>query len=113
MIVVTSGFRKAFLLGLGTVSVTKEKTEQLIEDMAKKGKISREEAREYFDVLVEKGQEEREHIQNIVQSEMARFKDMTKFVSREEYDRLSKRVKELEMKLNAEQNAEEDSDSSE
>jgi len=101
---VISGIKKAFFLGLGAFSVTKERAEKFFDEMVKKGEMTREEANELFNALIERGKEEREHIQKIVKTEVEKFKMSTKFVSKEEFYELSERVAKLEKMLYKENN---------
>ncbi|NLO88917.1 MAG: hypothetical protein GX088_01065 [Clostridia bacterium] len=91
-----SGLKKAFLLGLGAISITKEKAEKLFDEMVKRGEITREEAKELLNSLMEKGKEEGEKIKETVRTEFERLKVSNKFVTKQEFDMLTERVAKLE-----------------
>ncbi|KUK10558.1 MAG: hypothetical protein XD50_1189 [Clostridia bacterium 41_269] len=91
-----SGIKKAFLLGLGAISITKEKAEKLFDEMVKRGEITKEEANELLNILVEKGKEEGERIKEIVKTEIDKVKMTNKFVTKQEFEVLSERVTRLE-----------------
>lgn len=90
-------FKKAFYLGLGTLSFTKEKAEKFMNEMVEKGEISSEEGSKFIDDLIKRGEESREEIKDFIQQEVkCRHKEM---VTREEYDAVLQRLKDLEDRL--------------
>ncbi|GAW91815.1 phasin family protein [Calderihabitans maritimus] len=91
--------RKGFLLGLGAMSLTREKAEQLVEDLVKKGQVSTDEAKQFVEQLVERGREEREQLRGTVQSEVQKVRDELGLVTRKELEELEARVKALEERL--------------
>lgn len=89
--------KKAFYLGLGTLSFTKEKAEKFMNEMAEKGEITSEESNKFIDDLIKRGEEAREEIKDFVQHEVkCKHKEM---VTREEYDAVLQRLKDLEDRL--------------
>jgi polyhydroxyalkanoate synthesis regulator phasin len=91
--------KKAFYLGLGVMSMTREKAERFYNEMIEKGHMSGEEAREFVDEAVKKGAEERKEMSKFIREEMDEFKKDWSIVSRTEFEALEARVKELEQKL--------------
>lgn len=91
--------KKAFYLGLGVMSMTREKAERFYNEMIEKGQMSGEEAREFVDEAVKKGEEERKEMSKFIREEMDEFKKDWSMVSRAEFEALEARVKELEQKL--------------
>jgi polyhydroxyalkanoate synthesis regulator phasin len=87
--------KKAFYLGLGVMSMTREKAERFYNEMIEKGQMSKEEARQFVDDAIKKGEEERKEMKQFIREEM---KDLS-MVSRTEFEALEARVKELEEKL--------------
>lgn len=94
-----SMMRKAFLLGLGAMSITREKAERYYNEMIEKGQMSKEEARQFVEDAIKKGEEERKEMKKFIQEEMGEFKKDFSVVSRSEFEALEARVKELEQKL--------------
>jgi polyhydroxyalkanoate synthesis regulator phasin len=102
-------FNKAMNFGLGAISITREKAENLIDEMVEQGEISREEAKQTMEELIRKGNEQRMQIQNIIKDEFNNFKTDNAYVKKVEFDtlevrvtELEARIKELEAKLSAE-----------
>jgi polyhydroxyalkanoate synthesis regulator phasin len=89
--------KKAFYLGLGALSFTKDKAEKFMNEMVEKGEMSAEEGNKFVDDLIKRGEEARQEIKDFVEQEIkCKHKDM---VSREEYDALLQRLKDLEDRL--------------
>lgn len=91
--------RKAFLLGLGAMSITREKAERYYNEMIEKGNMSKEEARQFVEEAIKKGEEERQELKSFIKEEVGDFKKDFTVVSRSEFEALEARVKELEQKL--------------
>ena len=91
--------KKAFYLGLGVMSMTREKAERFYNEMIEKGHMSGEEAREFVDEAIKKGVEERKEMSKFIREEMDEFKKDWSMVSRAEFEALEARIKELEQKL--------------
>jgi poly(hydroxyalkanoate) granule-associated protein len=69
--------RKSMLLGLGTMAVTKEKVEALVDDLVKKGEIAQEEKPKFVKEMMEKFQkEEKEMTAKIKQTVEKTIEDM-------------------------------------
>ena len=49
--------KKAFYLGLGVMSMTRERSERFYNEMVEKGQMSGEEARDFVDEAIKKGEE--------------------------------------------------------
>lgn len=86
-------------LGLGTVSLTREKAEQMVDMLITKGDLSREEAKSTINELVERGEKERERVRQYLQQETKNILHGYDLVTREEYLALQERVNALEMKI--------------
>ncbi|RKY86229.1 polyhydroxyalkanoate synthesis regulator, partial [candidate division KSB1 bacterium] len=50
--------KKGVLLGLGAVTLTKEKAEELVDELIKKGELAREERATAIDEFLKKAEEE-------------------------------------------------------
>lgn len=91
--------RKAILLGLGAVSLTKEKAEELIQELVQKGEVSQSEARELVTRMMERGKDEEIEIRRMFRTELDRFIAEMNVVSRKDYEDLEARLARLEEKL--------------
>jgi polyhydroxyalkanoate synthesis repressor PhaR len=105
---VTDMVKKAMLAGIGAVTITKEKVEELVDDLIKKGELSKEDRAKLVRELVEKAElrsrELRKWVDETVKVTMSKVK-MAKAeeveVLREQVDDLTKTIAHLEKKLKA------------
>lgn len=93
-------FEKAVMTAIGAAAITQKKAEELVAEMRDKYKVSEEEGKHFVDRLQEIASGSREKVQDMAEQEVAKVVDRLGLVSREEYDRLVKRVQELESRLN-------------
>ncbi len=89
-------FEKAVLTGLGALSLTQKKAEEIITELKEKYKMSEEEGKAFLDKVQGMAKEGRERIAEIADTEVKKVLDRIGLVPREEFDRLLKRVEELE-----------------
>jgi polyhydroxyalkanoate synthesis regulator phasin len=90
---------KAVLTGLGALSLTQKKAEEIITELKEKYKMSEEEGKAFLDKLQGMAKEGRERVAEIADAEVKKVVDRVGLVPREEFDRLLKRVEELEKRL--------------
>ncbi len=92
-------FDKMVNLGLGAISLTKERAELFIDEMVERGEISKEDAKETLDDIMKKGQEQREEVRTMIQEEIDSWKNKFGVVTRAELEKMAERIKDLESKL--------------
>jgi polyhydroxyalkanoate synthesis regulator phasin len=90
---------KAFFVGLGAVSLSKQKTEEFLADLKKNYRLSEEEGKAFLENAQERVREGRERLVEMAEAEVKKVVDKVGLVPREEFDSLLKRVEELEEKL--------------
>lgn len=73
---------KTLHFGLGLVTYSAEKIEQLVNELVKKGEVASEDAKNLINDLVEKGEKQRETIKNYIQEEVDKAEEK-KAVKRE------------------------------
>lgn len=91
--------RKAFYLGLGTMVVTKEKAEQIIDELVKTGNLEKGEAAKMLNELVEKGQQQKAAITEAVKKEFAEFRSDVGIITRREFNELEASIQEVNERL--------------
>lgn len=89
---------KTMLLGLGLLTLTREKVTQFVDELVKEGEVKPEESRNLANVLISKGEEEREELRKLVREEVKKIRG-ARPVSRQEFAELSKRVDELAARI--------------
>jgi polyhydroxyalkanoate synthesis regulator phasin len=61
---------RSFLIGIGLLSITREKAREFAEEMVKQGQVANEEIKELTDTLVERGEEARQVLRQSVREEV-------------------------------------------
>jgi polyhydroxyalkanoate synthesis regulator phasin len=90
---------KAFLLGLGVLETTKEKTGELANDLIAKGAVSQSDAKKVGDRIGEITQEQQETFRKTVASETNKAIKASGGVTREDYEKLQAEIAELKALL--------------
>ncbi|MEA1927243.1 MAG: phasin family protein [Candidatus Auribacterota bacterium] len=90
--------KKTMYLGVGLAYMTKEKVEEISQELIKKGELSATEGKEFIDDLTQKSEEARkaleERVDKLVKSSLARMKIAT----RDDLSALEKKIAKLEDK---------------
>ncbi|MBN2233285.1 MAG: hypothetical protein JW781_10780 [Deltaproteobacteria bacterium] len=88
--------RKFLLLGVGALSLTEERLEQLIDSMISKGEISTEQGRELFKEMLDKVSREKEQLLENMRREFDRLMEKADVPRRRDFTALEKRLAALE-----------------
>ncbi|MBC8019022.1 MAG: phasin family protein [Verrucomicrobia bacterium] len=91
---------KAVLTTIGVAAITQKKAEELVAEMKERYKLSEDEGKSLVDRIQAIAKESREKVKEMAEVEVQKVVDRLGLVSREEFDRLSKRVQELESRCN-------------
>jgi len=67
----TNFLEKSFNLGLGLFLYSREKVEELVEDLVSKGEIAKKDARQFAGELVRRGNEQKDELKKIIKDEVA------------------------------------------
>ena len=91
--------RKMGLFGIGVISLTKEKVEELSRELIQKGDLTQEEGKKFVhDVLSEKEKQVKD-IEKQVNDKVQEFINKSGIVTKKDTQALEKRIEELEKKL--------------
>ncbi len=93
-------FKQFFTLGLGAAVITKEQVEKTVDALVKKGEVSANESKELVNQWMEKGDQARQEIDDIVKTRVNQVLSSLEIVTKEEYQELERRIEALEMQLN-------------
>ncbi len=102
----TNLFERSIDLGVGLFMYSKEKIEEMVEDLVSKGEISKKDARQFAGELIKRGQEQREEMQKLVSGEIARALDHVNVARKEDIvtrDEISRIVREQLLQVLQEQ----------
>jgi len=94
---------RAISLGLGVVVESKEQIEKVVDDLVKKGEMSRAESSSVVSELVAKGEEMKGKIESIVRDRMQAIAGEKGWVTREEIRHLEARIAKVEAMLQEKQ----------
>lgn len=94
-------FEKAVLTGIGALSLTQKKGEELLADLKEKYKFSEEEGKAFLEKIQGAARETREKITEAAETEVKKAVERIGLVPKTDYDALLQRVEELEKKLSA------------
>jgi polyhydroxyalkanoate synthesis regulator phasin len=89
---------KAVMTTIGVAAITQKKAEELVAEMKDRFKLSEEEGKLFVEKIQAFAAENRDKVKEIAEFEVQKVIDRLGLVSREEFDRLAKRVQELESK---------------
>jgi polyhydroxyalkanoate synthesis regulator phasin len=87
---------KAVLTTIGVAAITQKKAEELVAEMKERFKMSEEEGKHLVDRIQTIATESREKVKEMAEAEVQKVVERVGLVSREEFDRLAKRIQELE-----------------
>lgn len=90
-------FEKAIMTGLGAISMTQKKGEELLTELKEKYRMSEDEGKAFLDRMQELSREGKQRITEIAEAEVKKVLERIGVVSREEFDELKKRVEQLEI----------------
>jgi polyhydroxyalkanoate synthesis regulator phasin len=94
-------FEKAVLTGIGALSLTQKKGEELLADLKEKYKFSEEEGKAFIDKIQGAAKETREKITEAAEVEVKKTVERIGLVAKSDFDALQQRFDELEKKLAA------------
>jgi poly(hydroxyalkanoate) granule-associated protein len=88
--------RKSMLVGMGLATVTREKIEQTIDELIKKGEMSEKEGKEAIDELVEKSKEMKKDLTDKVENMVSDTLKKLNIPSRDEFQELKDKVERMD-----------------
>jgi len=97
--------RKSFMVGLGALSISKEKAETIVDDLVKRGEVTSEEAKKLVNDLVKRGEEQKEELTSTIRREMERFRFDIGLATNKDIERLEEKIRHLEERLGSGENS--------
>ena len=82
---------KSLLLGLGVLTLTRDRVVRFVDKLVEEGEVRPEEAPGVIDRLVARGEEEREELRKLVRQELDRVTP----ISRQDIEELNRKIDEL------------------
>ncbi|QQY79836.1 polyhydroxyalkanoate synthesis regulator phasin [Keratinibaculum paraultunense] len=96
--------KKIFLAGIGSLAITYEKANNLIQDMVEKGKITVEQGKKLNEELKRVVEDNKTDVQNNtdIENKIKNYIDSLNLATKEDLKTLSNRIDELEKIINME-----------
>ena len=91
--------KKAMLLGLGLISLTKEKAEEIDDDLIKRGEVSREEKFKMMDELLREAERKEEELTGKINETVQKTITQIGLVSKKDLEAISERLAEIEKRM--------------
>ncbi len=85
--------------GIGALSISREKAEKVFSEMVEKGEMSSEEARQWVDDVIKRGEEERGEFKDLVRKEIEEIKKELPLATKSDLETIEARLKAIEEKL--------------
>lgn len=92
---------KTLLAGIGVVSLTQKKAEELIDDLKDKLNLSEDEGKKLLEKLTDAAKENQQRLEDLARDEVKKACERIGVVTEEEFAGLKKKVAELEKQLKA------------
>ncbi len=90
---------RSLLLGLGALTLTRDKVVQFVNKMVQEGDVKPEEVPNIVDKLVARGEEEREALRKMVREELDKLRISAPLASRKDIEELSQKIDELAVRV--------------
>lgn len=91
---------KTVMMAIGVAAITQKKTEELVAEMRDTYKVSEDEGKLFVDRIQAIAVESRDNVREMAEMETRKVMERIGVVPRDEFDRLVKRVQELESRQN-------------
>jgi polyhydroxyalkanoate synthesis regulator phasin len=92
-------FNRAVSLGFGVAAQSKEQIEKAVDELVKKGEITRSESSDLINELLTKGQEAKRNVESIVNERVQKLTGSHLYATKEQVEALLKRIEQLEQKV--------------
>jgi polyhydroxyalkanoate synthesis regulator phasin len=90
---------KSMLLGLGVLTLTRDKIVQAVDSLVDEGEVKAEEAPGIIDKLVSRGEEEREALRQMMRDEIEKRRIHAPVASRKDIEELSQKIDDLAARI--------------
>jgi polyhydroxyalkanoate synthesis regulator phasin len=84
-----SHLEKGLLMGIGLLSMTREKAENMVNDLIKRGELEKDQGEKWVDQLTDRGKEERRAYRKIIRDEIKSAMDELGVVTKKDIQQLA------------------------
>lgn len=90
---------KSLLTAMGAVALSQKKTEELLQELKLRFQVTEEEGKEFINRLEKLAKENQQKLEQLAQEEVRKSSERLGLVSRDEFDKLARKVARLEKQL--------------
>ena len=90
-------------LGLGALVMTREKAEDVVNELVKKGEVGQDEGKKLVDDLIKKGEEGKKEIEAAIEKTVKHVIEKVDIPTRQEVNNLKSEIEQLREKLKKEE----------
>lgn len=90
---------KSFLTAVGAMTLSQQKAEELLKELRQKLDISEEEGKKFLEKVQEAARQNQEKLEQLAQEEVKKACERRGLVTSEEFEKLKRKVTQLEKKL--------------
>lgn len=91
--------KKAMLMGLGLISLTKEKAEVFADELIKRGELAKEEKSKMVDKMLKEAEKQKEELTGKIKETLQKLITDMGLATKKEIDEILKRQEEIEKKI--------------
>ncbi|MCP5002355.1 MAG: polyhydroxyalkanoate synthesis regulator [Planctomycetes bacterium] len=92
--------KKALSLGLGAMLVSKDKVEDVVNELVKKGELGKEEGKTLVSELIEKGEAGVNELEVMIEKVVKSVTEKLSLPTRKEFNELKSEIEELKERVN-------------
>lgn len=90
---------KTVALGLGTILMTRDKAQEMIDDLVKRGQMSQDDAGKMVDEIMERGREGRQEIMAMVKDQVKNVLDQMNVATKDDIAHLEREIRKLDREM--------------
>lgn len=91
--------KKMIYFGLGALTLSREKAEKVFSEMVEKGEMNRDEAKQWVDDVIKRGEEEKTEFRTAIRKEIEEIRSEFPLVTKADLAAIEARLAAIESKL--------------
>ncbi|MEQ8176111.1 MAG: hypothetical protein ABRQ26_13710 [Syntrophomonadaceae bacterium] len=91
--------KKMVYFGLGALTLTREKAEKVFSEMVEKGEMNRDEAKQWVEDVIKRGEEEKTEFRTTIRKELEQIRSDFPLVTKADLENIEARLAAIESKL--------------
>ncbi|MEN6388806.1 MAG: hypothetical protein ABFD04_00180 [Syntrophomonas sp.] len=91
--------KKMVYFGLGALTLTRERAEKVFSEMVEKGEMNRDEAKQWVEDVIKRGEEEKTEFRTTIRKELEQIRSDFPLVTKADLEAIEARLAAIESKL--------------